>query len=717
MRLLVWCAVTALAGTTLGATAQMSAPTDVGKVTGALLQNYPWLLDEAGKTAVDDTHRRIREAESTLRRRDASPEAKAEAEAAIHAAEASLAEILPTQSSVVRAAIGDASASLTPPGPFELPGDTGAILLRVENAAGAEASPPFAFVNVNLSEYEGTIDIPGGTGWAILGLTNIPRDRTILKLRFTRDGAEGPMTLVSVLTPQPGRIKINILSDDTGESTPAMLRLLRKIDGQVRKPNNGIDFNPQFDHQGNRSRVANLPGKLKGEYWCVPGPVDMVLPAGEWEVTVRRGAEHVPAIETLTVPPNETVERTYRPRRWVDMRKLGWYSGDDHVHCQILGEADAERLMTWALAEDVHLLNVVKMGDIYRTWFEQRGFGKDFRVIRDDYILSPGQECPRTHAEFGHTLAMNITSMIRDTDRYYLYDAVFDQVHAQGGLTGYAHAGWGGFHVHRDMSMNIPKGKVDFLELLQFADIDTDLYFEFLNLGFKVTASAGSDVPWGGTVGEVRIYAHTGTDGEFTADRWFEAVRNGRTFVTNGPMLEFRVNDALPGDELRLDGDQPLRVRARAWGDPEATVPARLEIVRHGEVVKSVEASDGGSAELTLDFELDPGDGCWIAARAEGQDGTKAHTTPVYAVRPGLRFWKFDDVPALIEKRLASLDEIEALLKEYQAADAAGELETDRARKQFVVLGPEILERVEAARAIYRDLQATAEKEKSQRTQ
>jgi hypothetical protein len=39
---------------------------------------------------------------------------------------------------------------------------------------------------------------------------------------------------------------------------------------------------------------------------------------------------------------------------------------------RILSDADARNLMAWVQAEDIHLANVVKMGDIYRTYFEQR---------------------------------------------------------------------------------------------------------------------------------------------------------------------------------------------------------------------------------------------------------------------------------------------------------------------------------------------------------
>jgi hypothetical protein len=396
------------------------------------------------------------------------------------------------------------------------------------------------------------------------------------------------------------------------------------------------------------------------------------------------------------------------------MRQRGWWSGDDHVHCRILSDDDARHLMAWVQAEDIHLANIVKMGDIYRTYFEQRGFGPGYRVVDGDFVLTPGQECPRTHDQIGHTLAMNITSMVRNTDRYFLYDEVFDAVHAQGGLTGYAHVNSGIFHVHRDMSINVPRAKVDFVEILQFNQLGTGLYYEFLNLGCKLTASSGSDVPWGGTIGEGRAYACLGKK-PFSADAWFEAFRKGRTFTTSGPMLEFRVDNALPGDELRLKSDRKLRVRARAWGDPQRMAPVKLEIVRHGEVIRSAESANPQQPEVELDFSVDAGNGCWLAARARGGDGTSAHTTPVYVLREGLRFWKFDGLATLLEKREASLAQIEQIVAEARRDDTEGKLERDRYRKQLALQGDLLLQRVALARKLYQNLQQVAGAERALR--
>ena len=49
---------------------------------------------------------------------------------------------------------------------------------------------------------------------------------------------------------------------------------------------------------------------------------------------------------------------------------------------------------------------------------------------------------------------------------------------------------------------------------------------------------------------------------KLTWDGWVDGIRRGRTFVTNGPLLEFRVNGQLPGAEIHLPpGGGELQIR------------------------------------------------------------------------------------------------------------------------------------------------------------
>lgn len=683
---------------------------------GALAQYAAYVLPEAKRADADEINRALRQAQNDSKRATNDAEKQAALEKRTSAVER-LQKLLGEIPGATAITLGATQTTLSPAPPVTLLAESSALLFQVNAGPGPARAVTVAYDFSDRSSVRLPVQVaPGCTTWALVTLDRIPTLKTEIEVEFSTGG--GPTTILpmTLTIPDPGTLNVTILSDDTGRPTPAMSRLVRKLDGREFGPSNALDFGPQFDHQGNFApqRRTNHTGGGAGSFWVCPGPFTMQLAPGDYSIVVTRGAEHESVTKDFSIASNKTTSVTYKPERWVDMRKHGWWSGDDHFHCQILSDADAERAATWARAEDVRLCNVVKMGDISRTWFDQRGFGPDYRVERDGYILCPGQECPRTHNELGHTIHMNIRNMIRDTSQYYLYDTVFDEVQAQGGLSGYCHVNSGIFHVHRDMSMNLANGKVDFVELLQFANLGTDLYYDFLNTGFKVTASAGSDVPWGGSVGEVRVYAYLGKK-KFTAQNWFDAIERGNTFVTNGIMLDLRVDKAVPGDTITVNEDKPLRVRAKAIGDPRRGTPTKLDVIVHGDAYKHAESSDPKQKELALDFTIPSGHGFWIAARAEGSDGSRAHTTPIYVVRDGLRFWKYDAVPALIEKRLASLAEIEQIVADAQARNAAGQADDNRAIKQLAVQGPALLERVNAAKTVYADLSRIATEEKDSR--
>jgi hypothetical protein len=94
-----------------------------------------------------------------------------------------------------------------------------------------------------------------------------------------------------------------------------------------------------------------------------------------------------------------------------------------------------------------------------------------------------------------------------------------------------------------------------------------DSFYRYLNAGLRVPFSTGTD--WF-MYDFSRCYARV--EGELTPETWLAALRAGRTFITNGPLLEFRVNDSGLGDTIALD--QPassrrlLRVRSMVTTRP-----------------------------------------------------------------------------------------------------------------------------------------------------
>ncbi|RKX34548.1 MAG: hypothetical protein DRP64_19995 [Verrucomicrobia bacterium] len=169
-------------------------------------------------------------------------------------------------------------------------------------------------------------------------------------------------------------------------------------------------------------------------------------------------------------------------------------------------------------------------------------------------------------------------------------------------------------------------------------------------------------------MGSVRVYAYTGGT-SLDVDDWFAALKNGHTFVSNGPMIDFKVDDAIPGDTLNVEEGQSMHVYARAWADPEDFRPYRLEIIQNGDVIHSVEQTNAAQTELIVDFNLTVDKGSWVAAHVADAPGStfreraEAHTTPIYLERDGLRFWKRNEAVALIRERLADLNEVEEMIQ------------------------------------------------------
>jgi len=440
----------------------------------------------------------------------------------------------------------------------------------------------------------------------------------------------------------------------------------------------------------------------------------MALPPGDYDVAIFKGYEYVSVQENFTIRSGETTNLSVQMKRWEHMAKRGWYSGDDHVHASVMNDKDADQIMTFTKATDTNVANLLCMGDHRRIWFQQRGYGSKFRVADGDYILVPGQEGPRYF--MGHAVGLNLKRMVRDPERYSFNEWVADTIHADGGLYGQAHLAHELFGIDRDLTMLVVRGKSDFGEILQFNHLGTGLYYQYLNLGFKLAASAGSDTPYGGSIGDERVYANIGIKKKFTADDWFEALRRGNTFVTNGPMIDFQIDDSGPGDEIVINKKKTLRIRAKAWGLVNASAPKKIAIISHGKIIKEITSDDPTKDSLEVEFDFEVEYGTWIAVHAFGHNASQGHTTPVYITRKGFRFWDIEKIPELIAKRYTTLNSLKEAFESHQQRKKDGTIEPlDHFAMGLANQAGEVLESIEVVRAAYEELEKTYQQELKRR--
>ncbi len=561
------------------------------------------------------------------------------------------------------------------------------------------------------STYERAYNFPHpGRSFVYIHFTSIPYGTNRHDINFVPIGDSTKMPAsIEFRAPEPGRLKLEIL-DEAGEATPVGIRMIIAGTPLIIGPPNHMDFTEQqdpsvahVDLQPEGPHYANIPGPLIGHHWIVPEGFDMSLPPGNYHLQIRKGIEYIPIDTMFSIEEGETTSLAVNMQRWINMPEKGWISGDIHVHSQLMNSTDARQIMVWAKAADVHVSNLLQMGDIDRVYYQQVAFGKEARYRDGDYVLVPGQEGPRYL--LGHAIMLNLGWEVRDASKYVLNDLAADAAHESGGLYGYAHLATPMFDVHRDMTMTLLRGKADFAEIMQFRQIGTEHYYDFLDLGFSLTAAAGSDVPYSSSLGDVRTYVYI-DEKEWTADDWFESFKKGHTFVSTGPMLEFTVNGELPGSYIELEKQEDLTVEAKVAGLKDHSRPVKLELIKFGQTIHEMIPESDDQTELTFEKEVPSGDGCWIALRAEGEDGSLAHTTPVYISVDGSRSWNRERVEELIQDRRETVDEIEAILEQCVAISKSGYVHPeDQHTVQFAENEQALRERFKIVRSILDSLE------------
>ncbi len=474
-----------------------------------------------------------------------------------------------------------------------------------------------------------------------------------------------------------GRLEIRVLDAATGRPTPVRVRLTRGGFSVKTLPPQAVGvMYGLWDHEDGF-------GFQPDSSFYVAGTLTLTLPPGTYRLHLSKGTEFLTQTHELTVKARQVWRKTCRLARWIDAAARGWYATDGHVHVR-RSPRDNEPLAVWTRAEDLRVGVFLRMGDFWETYYPQYAYGAGGVFEKSGHLLVPGQEDPRT-PELGHALGYGMANRVRFRDQYYLYDSVFHKIHQLGGLTGYAHHAEA-FHAYRGLTLDALRGLVDVLEILQYCvsprPLRTAHYYHLLDLGFRVTATAGSDFPWCGQDhghGPVEHSAHLGnarfyvkTDGPLTYESWKRGLAAGHTFVSSGPILDFKVNGKLPGDSLDVPPGTTLTLSAQAFGHATQVPLDTLEVIGHGKVLARAIRGETGqtTSRLSLSLTLPPLQrGLWLAARCIAGPQQAAHTTPVYVTVDGGGFHNPETTQRYLDLSETYLQEIEAELEAGPSTD------------------------------------------------
>ena len=424
-----------------------------------------------------------------------------------------------------------------------------------------------------------------------------------------------------------GNVRLVTIDSSTNKMTPARVEV-RGPDGKYHVADDAmrvgiarLDNNEkplEFDNLD--AYLATLRRRIRNAYaksdqFYTSGECKLTLPVGSYRIRVVKGIEFKAVSRQIEVQDSQETTLELRLSRWADMPAAGWYSADAHVHLPRPTSEINDHFLKWMQAEDIHVANLLQWGHSRHFHNAIQYAHGDLGVYQSDkYILASGLENPRTPF-LGHTIMLGTKRAIHLPDKYLLYRFAFEQGKRDGTVNGYAHQGtW--FHAQNGLALDLPTGLVDFIEVLQLNIADYSVWYLALNSGFRLVPLAGTDYPVGPIPGWERFYAKV--DPPYSFESWLSSVRRGRVFVTNGPLLEFRVEDTGMGEQLSLEEPRDLWIEGSVRFDPDRDDVQRLELIRNAEVVARFER-EGDANEIRFRIQHRIDRACWLALRASGQ--------------------------------------------------------------------------------------------------
>lgn len=354
----------------------------------------------------------------------------------------------------------------------------------------------------------------------------------------------------------------------------------------------------------------------------IDGGCEIALPPGQIHVEIRKGPEYLPIVEDVTLTAGKLSMR-FTLQHWSDLRRDGWHAGDCRAHFlspfAALLEGRAEDLaIVQLLAHEYAVDGAPSIANLLAFSGQQPALaGPDCLVAVNTLNVHPALgSLGLLHC---HRIVFPLSFGGTDREDDWTLADWCDQCHRKQGLVVWART----WHEAEDFAYGEPLadlilGKVDAFEVEYFEESPFDVlhdWYDLLNAGIHVplVGSSGKDsnaCPLGG----MRTYARLEPGEAMSCKCWIDAVRAGRTFISNGPLLSLTVNGRGPGEviDLPADGDLSVTVAARSTTEFD-----HVELLQNGTVI--AQAAPSGSPGLaTLESRISAGESQWLAARCRG---------------------------------------------------------------------------------------------------
>ncbi len=393
----------------------------------------------------------------------------------------------------------------------------------------------------------------------------------------------------------------------------------------VQKGNQTPELFPGVD-----ARPDNLAVR-KNVVYCLSGEDSITVPVGRYTVYATRGIEYSQAREVLEIVEGQETE--WHPVLRQEVSTAGWISGDFHLHTLTHsghGDANLKERVISLIGEGIEFAVATdhNHNTDYGPTMEELEASEEMAAVVGNEISTPighfnAFPLDPDHAviDAGLSDANKLFKLIRQETNEYGIEPVIQLNHPRWAGIDYFTAG--GLDPITGLSTD-PNWSRDFdtIELLNenegwgYHDADTagDLYvgaglhsvlqdwYNLLNHGHRyfVVGNSDSHTVHRAFAGYPRNFVRSSTDSpkRINPAEIAHALKNGRSFISLGPFIDFQVNGQGPGEVVRTTQHNLLvtvKVKAPSWiylnrikiivdGDEHSTFKLQPNVLENGAI-------------------------------------------------------------------------------------------------------------------------------------
>jgi hypothetical protein len=473
-------------------------------------------------------------------------------------------------------------------------------------------------------------------------------------------------------------VRLRLLDADSGKGISGIVRVFHK---GSEKP---LSFSSLFDRLTGLQRSPTVAG-----WYVVPAEGAMItLPRAGLRLEAVAGLETALVRQDIDLRKQTPEEVTLKLPFLFRPEKSGLVAGNTHLHLMKLTKKVADDYLRQVPAAD-------GLKVMFISYLERQKDDKDYitngypigdpKIVGPGVLFNNGEEHRHNFGGFGqgygHVMLLNIKELVKPVSLGPgITGGGFDDLALAPGIESARKQGGTIIWCHNTNGYeSLPRALANRLHALNVFDGSRtgnyeDRYYRLLNIGLRLPISTGTD--WF-MYDFSRVYAKV--QEPLTVPRWLDAVKAGRCFVTNGPLLSLTVDGKEPGDVIALDQPHSVKIEARVVGRHDFQ---RLQLVHNGNVIKTQDAyHKNGAFRAHLTHKVLINEPSWFAVRINATTSRNeldcklfAHSSPVYADMGG--------------KRVFDVEAARALLKELEQSKAAirvkGHFSSDEARVKLI---------------------------------